>query len=76
VNCRNTSPNALVVRLELAVDSPTIRLDGCAWLEVNVEGAEFNCPLRDSSSSILVPQDVTERVVGNDGDRLLLEVVS
>jgi hypothetical protein len=46
------------------------------WLEVDVEGAEFNYPLGDSSSSMLVPQDVTERVVGDDGDRVLLEVVS
>jgi hypothetical protein len=46
------------------------------WLEVDVEGAEFDCPLEDSSSSILVPQDVTERVVSDDGDRVLLEVVS
>jgi hypothetical protein len=50
--------------------------DGCAWLEVDVEGAEFDCPLGDSSSSILVLQDVAERVVGDDGDRVLLEVVS
>jgi hypothetical protein len=52
-----------------------LRLDGCAWLEVDVEGAEFDCPLGDSSSSILVPQDVAERVVGDDGDRVLLEIV-
>jgi hypothetical protein len=26
--------------------------------------------------AILVPQDVAERVVGDDGDRVLLEVVS
>jgi hypothetical protein len=45
-------------------------------IEVDVEGAEFDCPLEDSSSSVLVPQDVTERVVGDDGDRVLLEVVS
>jgi hypothetical protein len=38
------------------------------WLEVDVEGVEFDCPLGDSSSSILVPQDVAERVVGDDGD--------
>jgi hypothetical protein len=41
-----------------------------------VEGTEFYCPLGDSSSSILVPYDVTERVVGDDGDRVLLEVMS
>jgi hypothetical protein len=51
-----------------------LRLDGCAWLEVDVEDAEFDCPLGDFSSSILVPQDVAERVVGDDGDRVLLEV--
>jgi hypothetical protein len=32
--------------------------------------------LGDSSSGILVPQDVAERVVGDDGDQVLLEVVS
>jgi hypothetical protein len=53
-----------------------LRLVGCAWLEIDVEGAEFDCPLGDSSSSILVPQDVTERAVGDDGDQVLLEVVS
>jgi hypothetical protein len=46
------------------------------WLEVDVEGAEFDCPLGYSSSSIMVPQDVAERVLGDDGDRVLLEVVS
>jgi hypothetical protein len=45
-------------------------------LEVNIEGAEFDCPFGDSSSSILVLQDVAERVVGDDGDRVPLEVVS
>jgi hypothetical protein len=50
--------------------------EGCAWLEVDGEGAELDCPLGDSSSNILVPQDVAERVVGDDGDRVLLEVVS
>jgi hypothetical protein len=54
----------------------SLRLEGCSWLEVDVEGAEFECPLGDSSSSILVPQDVAERVVSDDGDRVLLEVVS
>jgi hypothetical protein len=39
-----------------------LRLDGCTWLEVDVEGAELDCPLGDSSSSILVLQDVAERV--------------
>jgi hypothetical protein len=53
-----------------------MRLDVCSWLEVDVEGAEFDCPFGDSSSSIWVPQDVAERVVGDDGDRVLLEVVS
>jgi hypothetical protein len=53
-----------------------MRLDGYAWIEVDGEGAEFDCPFGDSSSSILVPQDVDERVVGDDGDRVLLEVVS
>jgi hypothetical protein len=53
-----------------------LRLDGCSWLEVDVEGAELDYPLGDSSSSILVPQDVTERIVGDDGDRVLLEVMS
>jgi hypothetical protein len=46
------------------------------WLEVDVEGAEFDCLFRDSSSSFLIEQDITERVVGDDGDRVLLEVVS
>jgi hypothetical protein len=45
-------------------------------LEVDVEGAEFDYPLGDSSSSTLFPQDVAELVVGDDGDRVLLEVVS
>jgi hypothetical protein len=45
-------------------------------LKVDVEGAEFDYPLGDSSSSIFVPQDVTERVVSDDGDRVFLEVVS
>jgi hypothetical protein len=31
-----------------------LRLDGGAWLEVDVEGAKFDCPLGDSSSSILI----------------------
>jgi hypothetical protein len=53
-----------------------MRLDGCSWLEVDVEGAEFDYSLGDSSNSILVPQDVAEWVVGDDGDRVLLEVVS
>jgi hypothetical protein len=51
-------------------------LSHCAWLEVDVEGAEFDCPLGDSSSSVLVPQNVAQRVVDDDGDRVLLEVVS
>jgi hypothetical protein len=38
-------------------------------IEVDVEGAEFDCPLGDSSSSVLVPQNVAERVVVDDGDR-------
>jgi hypothetical protein len=46
------------------------------WLEFDVEDAEFDYPLGDSSSSFLVPQDVAERVVGDNGNRLLLEVVS
>jgi hypothetical protein len=46
------------------------------WLEVDVEGTELDCPLGDSYSSILVPQDVAERLVGDDGDRVLLEIVS
>jgi hypothetical protein len=53
-----------------------LRLDGCSWLEIDVEGAEFDCPLRDSSRSILVPQDVVDRVVGDDRDWVLLEVMS
>jgi hypothetical protein len=52
------------------------RLDGCAWIEVDIEGAEFSCLVRDSSSSVLIAQNVTERVVGDDSDRVLLEVVS
>jgi hypothetical protein len=51
-------------------------LDGGVWLEVDVEGAEFDCPFGDSSSSILIAQNVTERVVCDDGDRVLLEVLS
>jgi hypothetical protein len=46
------------------------------WLEVDIEGAEFDYPFGDSSSSILIAQNVIERVVGDDGDRVLLEVVS
>jgi hypothetical protein len=38
------------------------------WLEVNVEGTEFDCPHRDSPSSILVPQDVIEWEVCDNGD--------
>jgi hypothetical protein len=53
-----------------------LRLDGCVWLEIDVMGAEFDCPLGDSSSSILVSQNVAERVVGNDGDLVHLELVS
>jgi hypothetical protein len=53
-----------------------LRLAGCAWLEVDVEGAEFDCPLGDSSSRILVPQDVAEWVVGDNDNLVLLEVVS
>jgi hypothetical protein len=45
-------------------------------LKFDVEGTEFDCPLGDSSNGILVPQDVAERVVGDDGDQVLLEVVS
>jgi hypothetical protein len=44
-------------------------------LEVDIESAEFDCPFGDSSSSVLIPQNVTERVVGDDGDRVLMEVV-
>jgi hypothetical protein len=44
-----------------------LRLDGGAWLEVDVEGAEFDCPFVDSSSSILIAQNVTKRVVSDDG---------
>jgi hypothetical protein len=51
-------------------------LDGCAWLEVDIESAKFNCPFGDSSSNILIAQDVTERVVNDDGNQVLLEVVS
>jgi hypothetical protein len=39
-----------------------LRLDGCSWLEVDVEDAEFDCPFGDSSSGILVPYDVIEWV--------------
>jgi hypothetical protein len=46
------------------------------WLEVDVEGAKFDRPLGDSSSSTLVTKYVTERVVGDDDYRVLLEVVS
>jgi hypothetical protein len=46
------------------------------WLEVDVEGAEFDRPLGDSSSSILIAEYVIERVVGDDDNRVLLEVVS
>jgi hypothetical protein len=46
------------------------------WLEVDVEGAKFDHPLRDSSSSILVAKYVTEQVVSDNDDRVLLEVVS
>jgi hypothetical protein len=53
-----------------------LQLDGYSWLEVDVEGAEFDCPFGYSSSSILVPQNVAERVVSDDGDQVLLEVVS
>jgi hypothetical protein len=45
------------------------------WLEVDIEGAEFDYPFGDSSSSVLISQNVTERVVSNDGDQVLLEVV-
>jgi hypothetical protein len=51
-------------------------LDGDVWLEVDDEGAEFDCPLGDSSSSILIPEYVTEQVVSDDDNRVLLEVVS
>jgi hypothetical protein len=53
-----------------------LRLDGGAWLEVDVEGAEFNCPLGDSSISIQIVEYVTERVVSDNDNRVLLEVVS
>jgi hypothetical protein len=53
-----------------------LRLDGCAWLEVDVEGVEFDRPFGDSFSSVLIAQNVTERVVSDDGDRVLLEVIS
>jgi hypothetical protein len=43
-----------------------LRLDGCTWLEVDVEGTELDCPLGDSSSSILVPQDVAKREVSDE----------
>jgi hypothetical protein len=45
------------------------------WLEVDVEGAEFDRPLGDSSSSIFVAKYVTEPVVGDNSDLVLLEVV-
>jgi hypothetical protein len=53
-----------------------LRLDGGAWLEVDVKGAEFDYPFGDSFNSILIAQNVTEWVVGDDSDRVLLEVVS
>jgi hypothetical protein len=53
----------------------SLRLDGCAWFEVDTEGIEFDCPFGDSSSSILVPQDVAERVVSDHGNQVILEVV-
>jgi hypothetical protein len=46
------------------------------WLEIDVEGTKFDRPLRDSSSSILIAKYVTKRVVGDDDDRVLLEVLS
>jgi hypothetical protein len=36
-------------------------------LEVDLEGAEFDCPLGDSSSSVLIVEYVTEWVV-SDGN--------
>jgi hypothetical protein len=53
-----------------------LRLDSGAWLEVDVEGTEIDHPLGDSSSSIMVVEYVTKRVVGDDDDRVLLEVAS
>jgi hypothetical protein len=45
-----------------------LRLNGGAWLEVDVEGAEFDCPLGDPSSSFLIPHNVSKQVVYDDGD--------
>jgi hypothetical protein len=52
-----------------------LRLDSGGWLEVDVEGAKLNCPLGDSPGSILVVVYVTKQIVGDDGARVLLEVV-
>jgi hypothetical protein len=52
-----------------------LRLDSGAWLEVNVEGAKLDRPFEDFSSSILIMEYITERVVSDDDDRVLLEVV-
>jgi hypothetical protein len=53
-----------------------LRLDGGVWLEVDIEGAEFDYPLGDCSSSFLIAEYVTEQVVGDDNNREVLEVVS
>jgi hypothetical protein len=50
-----------------------VRLDSGTWLEVDVEGAKFDRPLGDSSSSILIAEYVTGWVVGDDDNRVLLK---
>jgi hypothetical protein len=53
-----------------------LRLDSGVWLEVDVKGTKFDRPFGDSSSSILIEKYITEQVVGDDDNRVFLEVVS
>jgi hypothetical protein len=46
------------------------------WLEVDVEGVELDRPLGDPLGGIQVVEYITERVVGDHKDQVLLEVVS
>jgi hypothetical protein len=56
--------------------SKDLALDGIAWLEVELESSEFNCPLGDVACGVEIVEDGPQWVGGYHHDLVGLEVVA
>jgi len=53
-----------------------LRLDGCAWLEVNGESSQFYYLLGDTTYSIVIMENITQGEISDYRDAVLIEVVA